>query len=262
MTSRALATASSGMNFQQTSLEVQTQNIAAMDVPGFKEELMTGVTLDYTQENGVGTISSQAGTIVPAGVQKGQGVRPAGVVNKFIQGKPVNTGNPLHVMIQGQGYFQIELPTGDIAYTRDGVFTKNADGMIVNQQGYHVLPGLTIPSNATQVTINRVGEVFADIPGQLAPQSLGTIQLARFNNPDGLQKSENNLLLETAASGTPSTANPGDDGFGTLLQYHFESSNVDAVLAVTKLIMIQRAFEMNVKAEKAASEMMAELKGI
>lgn len=262
MTVRALGISATGMAYQQSRLEVQTQNIAAMDVPGFKEELMTGVTLDYTQENGVGTISSQSGTVIPAGVQKGQGVRVSGVVNKLTQGKPIRSENPMHLAIQGSGYFQIELPSGDIGYTRDGVFTKDAEGKIVNQQGYTLVPGITIPQNATDLAINRAGEVSVRIPGQLTPQVLGTIELARFVNADGLQKSENNLLLETAASGTPTTAVPGDDGFGTLLQSHYESSNVDAVRAVTELIMIQRAFEMNVKAEKSAGEMLAELKGI
>jgi flagellar basal-body rod protein FlgG len=254
----ALQTAATGLNFQQKNLDVVADNIAKVEVPAHKENRLFGSSLNYTQYKQSGTISSTSGNIIPAGVQIGQGVQVAGMTSILKQGSAIQTGNPFHMLIQGEGYFQIQLPDGTTAYTRDGTFTINGDGVIVNHEGFPLIPNITIPPRS-QITINASGDVFAKISGQIDPQNIGTIQLATFSNPNGLEHKDGNLSLETPASGNPAISQPGLDGFGRILQGHYEGSNVDVVMAITKLIEIQKAFEYNTKSMNTAAKMLETL---
>ncbi len=252
----------SGATFFQEALDVVTNNIASMERAGFREEFLVGASVGYTQEKGVGTLSSSNGTVVPAGVQKGHGVKPMAVVSKMSVGRLQRTDNPYHMAIQGKGYFQIEMPNGEIAYTRDGTFAVNAERTLVTQTGYVVAPAITIPDNTEYVVVNRNGAVQAKIAGQKAMADVGNIEIVSFSNEEGLRKIEDNLLLETDASGVPTTGTPGEDSRGHILQGHYEGSNVDMVSQVTKLIKIQRAYEMNIKSVKAENELLSGLNNI
>jgi flagellar basal-body rod protein FlgG len=257
--SDALYIAASGANFQQGRLEVLAQNIAASDVAGYRELIMKGATNEFTQERRAGTVNAANGAILPNGLQKGTGVHQQATMSKNIAGKMVQTGNPYHVGIQGRGMFQIEMPNGEIAYTRDGTFTLNQDRTLVTQEGYTVSPAITIPANTTSVQINAAGDVFAKVAGTVEPVNVGTIQLATFANEEGLERIAGNLYLETAASGPSIVGNPSADDKGSLKQGLYEGSNVDATQAVIGLIGVQRSYEMDMKAIRAASEMMQAL---
>ncbi len=260
--SLALANGASGATFFQEALDVVTNNIASMERPGFREEFLIGASVGYTQEKGVGALSSTNGSIVPAGIQKGHGVKPMAVVSKMTQGRLNKTGNAYHLAIQGKGYFQIEMPDGSISYTRDGTFIINPERTLVTQTGYVVAPALTIPENAEYITISINGQVQAKIGGQEAMQNVGNIEVVSFPNEEGLRKIEDNLLLQTDASGVPTTGTPGENARGLILQGHYEGSNVDMVSQVTKLIQIQRAYEMNIKSVKAENELLQGLNNI
>ena len=260
--SLSMANGASGATFFQEALDVVTNNIASMERAGFREEFLVGASVGYTQDKGVGTLSSSNGNVVPAGVQKGHGVKPMAVVSKMTQGRLNRTDNPYHLAIQGKGYFQVEMPNGEIAYTRDGTFAVNAERTLVTQTGYVVAPAITIPENTEYVVVNRNGSVQAKIAGQNAMADVGTIETVSFSNEEGLRKIEDNLLLETDASGTPTTGTPGEDSRGHILQGHYEGSNVDMVSQVTKLIKIQRAYEMNIKSVKAENELLSGLNNI
>lgn len=262
MTDIALGNAASGMIAAQEDLSVITNNIANMKTTGFREKKALFGTMISHDKARTGSLSSSTGTVVPTGIQIGLGVKTVGVTTIQKQGTAVQTENPYHLSVQGNGFFQIELPSGDIAYTRDGTFEKNADGQLVTQDGFTVVPGINIPQDALWVKINSNGEVFAKIAGQLEPQNLGQIELASFSNPSGLESIESNLLLETPASGAPLAGQPGVEGFGKVLQGYYEGSNVNAVVAMTDLINAQRGFELNGKAAKAADEQLAQLKNI
>lgn len=254
------AAAASALKACTDQLNVQTHNIASENNPGFKEELAVTGSLAYTHVKGVGSIAGADGNFVPAGVYMGNGVETIGVVSKHTQGAPVKTGNPHHLCITGpdaRDYFVIELPSGETAYTRDGTFTLSPTRELITLTGGIVSPGITIPDTATNLTITPDGKVTAEVAGVY--QDLGTIELATFNNPDGLKKIENNLSLETEASGTPINRVPGQNGAGTVLQGHYEAANVDPVTAVTNLVMIQRQYEMAVKAHKTGEEMEAKM---
>lgn len=254
------STAASALKASTDQLNVATQNIASGNNPGFKEELAVTGSLAYTQTKGVGSIADANGTIIPAGVQIGHGVETIGIVSKHTQGMPVKTGNPYHLCVTGQDardYFVIELPSGEKAYTRDGTFTLSPTRELITLTGGIVSPGITIPDNAINFNVTADGKVTVEVAGVY--QDLGTIELASFNNPDGLKKDANNLSFETAGSGAPITRVPGQNGAGTLLQGHYEASNVDPVTAVTNLVMIQRQYEMAVKAHKTGEEMEAKM---
>lgn len=262
MTERALGNAASGMLAMQNYTEVVSNNIANMKTTGFKEKkALFGTMISYDKSR-TGSFSSSAGTVIPTGMQIGLGVKTLGVTTIQTQGNPIQTENSYHAAIQGAGFFQIEMPSGTTAYTRDGTFEKNADGLLVTQDGFTVLPGITIPTDAVWVKINNSGEVFAKVSGETEPQNLGQIELASFANPSGLEAIESNLLLETAASGAPIAGVPGDSGFGKVLQGYYEGSNVNSVVAVTDLIEAQRAFELNSRSAKASDEMLSQLKNI
>ena len=251
---RSLAIAATGMLAQQLNVEVISNNIANINTTAFKRQRAEFQDLLYQNERRVGSTSSDSGTIVPAGVQIGVGVKAAAVYRITEQGNMLKTDNSLDVAIQGKGFFQVRLPDGTNAYTRAGSFQLSPTGEIVTADGLIVQPGITIPPDATAVTINASGQVQVQPPtGQ--PQNVGTLELANFANEAGLENLGDNLLRETPASGTPQQGAPGATGFGKLLQGFLETSNVNVVSEITNLITAQRAYEMNSKVIQASDEM-------
>lgn len=253
---RALSIAATGMLAQQLNVEVISNNIANMNTTAYKRQRAEFQDLLYQDERRVGSTSSDAGTIVPSGIQLGLGVRTAAVYRMTGQGNLMSTENTLDLAVQGKGFFQIELPSGEIAYTRAGSFQLSPSGEIVTADGYIVLPGIAIPDDAIDATINTSGEVLVTLTGQVTPQNVGQIELASFANQVGLQAMGNNLFLESTASGPPITGVPGEVGFGTVLQGFLETSNVDVVSEITNLIRAQRAYEMNSKVIETSDQML------
>ncbi len=253
---RSLSIAATGMLAQQTNVDVIANNIANMNTTGFKRQRPEFQDLLYQNLRRVGATSSDAGTVVPSGIQIGVGVKTASVYRITKQGNLVSTGNTFDLAIQGRGYFNVQLPNGDNAFTRAGTFQLSAQGQIVTLDGFVVSPGITIPAGAVDVSINASGEVQVKLDGQVQPQNVGQLELVTFPNESGLEAVGDNLLLETPASGRPSTGTPGSTGFGTLQQGFLETSNVDAVSEITSLIAAQRAYELNSKVITTADEMM------
>ncbi|MFN3076231.1 MAG: flagellar basal-body rod protein FlgG [Alphaproteobacteria bacterium] len=253
---RSLSIAATGMLAQQTNVEVISNNIANMNTTGYTRRRAEFNDLLYQNLRRGGATSSDAGTIVPAGVQVGLGVKTVAVYRITEAGSMVNTDNTLDLAVQGKGYFQIQLPTGDYAYTRDGSFQMSPSGQIVTHEGYPVQPGITIPPNAVGVSINNSGQVLIKLDGTVAQSSVGQLQLAVFPNEAGLEAVGDNLLKETPASGAATLNTPGQPGYGTVLQGFLETSNVNPVTEVTNLVSAQRAYEMNSKVIQAANEMM------
>ncbi len=253
---RSLNIGATGMLAQQLNVEVISNNIANMNTTGFKRQRAEFNDLLYQNLRRAGSASSDTGTIVPTGVQLGLGVKPAAVYRITEQGNISVTDNPLDVAINGEGYFTIELPSGETGYTRAGAFQLSPDGDIVTPDGYVVQPGITIPINATSISINASGEVSVDIDGQVAPQIVGNIELATFPNAAGLDAIGDNMFLQTAASGQAAVAAPASTGTGSLLQGALETSNVNVVAEITNLITAQRAYEMNSKVIQSSDEMM------
>ncbi|GAC1341352.1 MAG: flagellar basal-body rod protein FlgG [Acetobacteraceae bacterium] len=256
---RALDIAGTGMQAQQTNVEVISNNIANMTTTGFKRRRAEFQDLIYQNLRRVGSNSSDAGTVVPSGAQVGLGVRTAAIYRINEQGNLQQTSNSLDVAIKGHGYFQVTLPSGDTAYTRDGTFSLSPAGEIVTADGYPVAPGITIPTNAQDVTINNGGQVQVTIAGTAAPTTVGTLQIATFANEAGLEAQGDNLLLASGASGNPATGNPGAPGFGSVMQGFVESSNVNVVTEITNLITAQRAYEMNSRVITASDQMQSTL---
>ncbi|HEX8471917.1 MAG TPA: flagellar basal-body rod protein FlgG [Brevundimonas sp.] len=254
---RALRTAASGMAAQQLNVEVISNNIANMNTIGYKRQRAEFQDLMYQNVERMGAQSSSAGTVVPTGIQVGLGVKAGSVYRITEQGTPSNTGNTYDVAVDGKGYFQITLPSGEIGYTRAGNFSLSPEGNLVTEDGYAVEPAITIPQNTTDVSISKTGQVSAIIDGQTDPQIVGQLELANFFNEAGLEAVGDNLLMETAASGPATVAAPGEPGFGQLLQGYTESSNVDAVSEISSLIIAQRAYEMNSKVISTADDMMS-----
>ena len=259
MTIRSLDIGATGMLAQQRNVEVISNNLANMNTTAYQRRRTEFHDLIYQDLRRVGTTSSDAGTVVPTGVQLGLGVKLAAVYRIHEQGNLTATDNTFDVAIQGNGFFQITLPTGDTAYSRDGTFQLDANGQMVTHDGFLLQPGITIPTTAIDVTINDSGEVLAKIQGQVALSNVGQIQLATFANDAGLQAEGDNLYTETPASGTPTTGNPGDTGIGSILQGFLETSNVNAVEEISNLISAQRAYEMNSKVIQTSDEMMGTL---
>lgn len=252
---RALNIAATGMQAQQTNIEVISNNIANVSTTGFKRGMAEFEDLLYQDVTRVGTQSSEAGTMLPTGMQLGLGVRASGVTRVTTQGTLTQTGNQLDLAINGSGYFGIKLPSGDIAYTRDGTFKPSSTGVIVNNEGYPVQPGITIAPTATAVTINSVGQVIeTDASGKQT--TVGQLQLYTFPNEPGLEAQGGNDFTETEASGAPNSSVPGNPGFGTIQQGYVEASNVNVVQEMTNLITAQRAYEMNSKVIEAADQLM------
>ena len=256
---RSLSIAATGMLAQQRNVEVVSNNLANMNTTAFMRRRTEFHDLLYQHLRRVGGTSSDAGTIVPSGVQLGLGVKLAAVYRIHEQGNLTATDNTFDMAVQGPGFFQIQLPGGGTAFTRDGTFQLNAQGQIVTHDGFQLQPAIAIPSNAVDVTINANGLVQAKIEGKVKMQDVGTIQLATFANPAGLEAQGDNLYMETPASGKPTTANPGTAGYGTLLQGFLETSNVNAVEEISNLISAQRAYEMNSKVIQTSDEMMGTL---
>lgn len=254
---RALSTAATGMAAQQLNVETISNNIANMNTVGFKRQRAEFQDLLYQNVERMGSQSSDAGTIVPTGVQVGSGVKTGAVYRIRDQGSLTQTGNKLDLAINGRGLFEVQLPTGETAYTRAGNFSVNDTGDVVTSDGYTVLPKVTIPQNATDVTISKTGQVQATIAGQVNPQIVGQLQLATFFNEAGLEATGGNLFLQSGASGAAQVGKPGDVGYGTLQQGYVEASNVDAVTEITNLITAQRAYEMNSKVVNAADQMLS-----
>lgn len=256
---RALDIAGTGMQAQATNVEVISNNIANMTTTGFKRRRAEFQDLIYQNLRRVGSNSSDAGSVVPAGAQVGLGVKTAAIYRINEQGNLQQTSNSLDLAIRGGGYFQIALPNGDTAYTRDGTLSLSPEGQIVTADGYVVQPGITIPSNATGVTINAAGQVQVTLDGQTAPALVGQLQLAVFPNEAGLDAQGGNLFLQSAASGAAVTGTPASPGFGTVLQGFVETSNVNVVSEITNLITAQRAYEMNSKVITTADQMLSTL---
>ena len=253
---RALTIAATGMLAQQTNVEVLSNNIANLNTTSYKRSRVEFQDLLYQDQRRVGSASSEAGTIVPAGLQVGLGVRAAAVYRLNQQGTLQLTENTLDLGIRGEGFFNIQLPNGQTAYTRSGSFQLSPTGQIVTQDGYTVLPGLTIPQNTLDISINASGQVYAKLDGVVAPQLLGQVTLSNFPNLAGLESVGQNLLLQTPASGAPVAGTPGSLGFGSTMQGFLEASNVNAVAEITNLITAQRAYELNSKVIQASDDMM------
>ncbi len=253
---RSLDIGATGMLAQQTNVDVISNNIANMTTTGFKRQRAAFQDLIYQNIDRPGSTSSDAATTVPSGIQMGLGVRTGSVYRMNGQGAIKITENPLDLAVTGEGYFQVQMPNGDIAYTRDGTFQMNENGEIVTVQGYLVDPGITIPADATSIDINGSGEVLVKIPGQTASQNVGQLQLAGFVNPAGLEAIGDNFFVETDASGTATTGTPGVDEFGAIRQGALEQSNVNVVEEITGLIAAQRAYEMNSNVISTSDEML------
>lgn len=254
---RALHIAATGMSAQQMRVETISNNLANMNTTGYNARRAEFSDLHYQQVARAGTINASDGTVLPTGVQLGLGVRPAAVSVHLQQGALEETGADLDLAIEGNGFLEVTLPSGQAAYTRDGSLKRAADGLVVTSDGYPVSPDITLPDDARSISVNAQGEVygyFADTPeGQL----LGQFTLAGFTNAKGLEALGGNLFAETEASGAPLVATPGQDGLGTLRQGYLEASSVDAVREVTELIEAQRGYEMNAKVVSAADQMLA-----
>lgn len=253
---RSLAIAATGMQAQQLNVEVISNNIANMNTTGFKRQRAEFQDLLYQNLERPGASTSSSGTMSPNGIQIGVGVKAGAVGRVTEQGSIARTDNPTDLAISGRGYFQVTMPDGTTAYTRDGNLAIDSEGRIVTSDGFPLEPAISVPQDAIAVSISRDGIVEATIQGQAAPQQLGQIELAAFVNPAGLEAQGDNLFLETAASGSPNVSTPTSPGFGALMQGFVETSNVNAVEEISALIIAQRAYEMNAKVITASDEML------
>ncbi|MFL1462815.1 flagellar basal-body rod protein FlgG [Roseococcus sp. DSY-14] len=253
---RSLHIAATGMLAQQTNVEVISNNLANMNTTGYKRRRAEFQDLIYQNLRRVGSQSADTGSVLPSGAQVGLGVRTSAIYRIGEQGNLQQTENKFDLAIRGNGFFQVQLPSGEVAYTRDGTFALSPEGVIVTAEGFVVQPGITIPAAARDVTINASGEVLATIDGQAAPQNVGQLQTAIFANEGGLEAAGDNLFRATGASGQPQAAAPGQPGHGTLMQGFIETSNVNVVQEITSLITAQRAYEMNSRVITASDEML------
>jgi flagellar basal-body rod protein FlgG len=252
----ALRTAATGMAAQQLNVEVISNNIANMNTVAFKKQRAEFQDLLYQTMEQPGAQSSDQGNIVPTGVQVGAGVKAGTVYRIGTQGSLTRTDNKYDLAINGQGWFQVLMPSGETAYTRAGNFAVNDQGQLVTQDGYLIQPAITIPTGATDVAVSPAGQVQATMPGTPTPTTVGNIELVTFMNEAGLSAQGSNLFKETAASGPPTTGTPGQNGLGQLVQGYTEASNVDPVSEITALIVAQRAYEMNSKVISTADSML------
>jgi len=255
---RSLWIAKTGLDAQQTQLDVHTNNLANVNTNGFKRGHAVFEDLLYQTVRQPGAQSSQQ-TNLSSGLQIGLGVRPVSTERVHTQGSLQQTGNSLDIAVNGQGFFQVQMPDGTTAYTRDGSFQKDAQGALVTSSGYQLQPSITIPASAQTVTIGRDGVVSIQQAGQAALQQIGTLQMANFINPGGLQSLGENLYAETTSSGSPVVGAPGANGMGTLSQGFVETSNVNVVEELVGMIQTQRAYEINSKAVQTSDQMLAKL---
>jgi flagellar basal-body rod protein FlgG len=251
----ALWAAKTGLDAQQTQMTVTANNLANVNTTGFKKSRAVFDDLLYQNLSQVGANTSQ-NTQSPTGLNVGTGVRVVATEKNYVQGSINNTGNSLDLAIQGRGFFQVLQPSGTIAYTRDGSLQLNAQGQLVTSAGYQIQPAVTIPPSAQSITIAADGTISVQLANQSAPQTVGTLQLADFINPAGLQDVGGNLAVESASSGSPVTANAGLNGMGTLLQGSTEASNVNVVEELVNMIETQQAYEMNSRAVESTDQML------
>lgn len=254
---RSLSIAATGMLAQQTNVDVISNNIANMNTTAFKRQRAEFQDLLYQQVARPGAASAGSEARLPTGIQIGAGVRTGGVYRVEEQGALTSTGNSYDIAVQGRGFFQIMLPSGETAYTRAGSFQLSDQGELVTTDGYQVQPGITVPEGALAVTVSKTGEVQVTLAGTPEPQVIGQLELATFINDAGLEAMGGNLFLQTAASGQPTVAPPGQPGVGTLSQGFLEASNVNPVAEITALITAQRAYEMNSRVVRTADEMLS-----
>ncbi|MBV5293198.1 MULTISPECIES: flagellar basal-body rod protein FlgG [Curvibacter] len=250
-----------GMEAQQTQLDVISNNLANVSTNGFKRANAVFEDLMYQNLRQVGSNSTEQSQL-PTGLQVGLGVRTVATARSFAQGSMQQSGNSLDVAVKGNGFFQVTMPDGTIGYTRDGSFQLDSQGRLVTSAGLPIANGITIPATAQSVSISADGVVTATIPGNTAPQPMGTIALANFVNPAGLEPKGGNLYAETAASGQPATGTPGANGLGTVMQGFVETSNVNIVQELVNMIQTQRAYEMNSKAVQTTDQMLQKLSQI
>ncbi|WP_277969565.1 flagellar basal-body rod protein FlgG [Sphingomonas echinoides] len=253
---RSLSIASTGMLAQQTNVDVISNNIANMSTTAFKRQRAEFQDLLYQQVSRAGAASGSDSKL-PTGIQIGAGVKTGGIYRIAEQGALAKTDNPYDLAIQGKGFFQITMPSGETGYTRDGSFQLSDQGELVTADGFPVQPGITVPQGALAVTVSKTGEVQVTLSGTPTPQTIGQLQLATFVNEAGLEALGGNNFLETAASGQATVASAGEPGFGMLTQGFVEQSNVNPVSEITALITAQRAYEMNSRVVKTADEMLA-----
>jgi flagellar basal-body rod protein FlgG len=251
----ALWAAKTGLDAQQTRMTVVSNNLANASTTGFKKDRAVFEDLLYQNERQVGAATSQD-TSAPTGLNLGTGVRVVATEKNYSQGGMNNTGNSLDMAISGRGFFQVLMPDGSFAYTRDGSFRMSPEGELVTSSGYRVQPAISIPTGAQSISIGMDGVVSAQVAGQAAPTQIGTVQLTDFVNPAGLQPRGENMLVESAASGPAQTSTPGLNGLGTLQQGFLEGSNVNVVEELVNMIETQRAYEMNSKAISTTDQML------
>ncbi len=255
---RSLNIGATGMLAQQTNVDVISNNIANMNTTAYTKRRAEFNDLLYQNVIRPGSASSAGGNIVPAGLQLGTGVKTAAIYRITDGGTLTNTNNPLDLAIKGRGYFQVELPEGKgTAYTRDGAFQRNGDGVIVTHDGYVVQPEITIPEDAVEVYVNASGEVWVKQDGQTEEVNVGQLEIATFVNEAGLEAMGQNLFLETQASGAPVVDNPDTEGFGSIQSGYLETSNVNPVSEITELVSAQRAYEMNSKIITTSDQMLS-----
>ena len=255
---QSLAVVRTGLEGEQTNMDVISNNLANINTTGFKKMRPVFADLLYEDQTQAGGFTSQA-TNYPSGLQQGTGANVVATEPMVTQGSLEQTGNALDMAINGQGYFQILLPSGQIAYTRDGSFQVSAQGQVVTAKGYQLQPPITIPRNAQSVTIGTDGTVSVQIQNQKQPSQVGLIQLANFINPAGLQNTGSNLAIQTQASGAPITGQPSQNGLGTVAQGYLEGSNVSVVDEMIDMIATQRAYELNTEAAKGVDQMLSYL---
>lgn len=255
---RALYTAASGMNAQQANIDNIAHNLANVNTTGFKKSRVEFADLVYQQTKAAGSPTATSGE-APIGIETGLGTRMVATARDFTAGNLRSTNGPLDLAIQGNGFFQVSMPDGTVGYTRAGMLHLSGEGQLVTAEGYPLEPQMTIPANATSITISPQGIVSVALPGQAAPQQVGTVELASFQNPAGLSALGGNLFSATSASGEPTTGVPGLDGVGSIAQGFVEESNVSVVEEMVNMILGQRAYEANSRVVKAADEMLSEI---
>ena len=260
-TMRALYTAASGMNAQQANIDNVANNLANVNTVGFKKSRIDFEDLVYQQITAPGTPTSQDAQ-APLGLESGLGTRAVATVRNFAAGNLRSTSSPFDLAIEGNGFFQVALPSGETGYTRAGSLHANAEGQLVTSDGYALQPEISIPANAQSITISKDGIVSVSVPGQPEPQQVGNLELATFQNPAGLQALGGNVYAVTSASGDPTTGVPGVDGMGTIAQGFLEESNVSVVEEMVQMILGQRAYEANSRVIRAADEMLQQVNNL
>ena len=258
---RALYTAASGMNAQQTNIDNVAHNLANVNTTGYKKSRVEFEDLVYQEMRAAGS-SASASSDAPVGFEVGLGTRAVATARNFTAGNLRATGAPLDLAIQGDGFFQVSLPDGTTGYSRAGALHMDAQGLLVTNEGYSLEPQITVPPNAISVSVSKDGIVSAMVAGQSAAQQLGTIEIAKFANAGGLRPLGGNLFAPTSASGEAETGSPGTDSRGTLVQGFLEDSNVSVVEEMVNMIIGQRAYEANSRIVKAADEMLAQVNNL